>query len=234
MDLQREIKLLQLQVSDTLRKIKAKSVSWGQLLGDIRDQKDLMKYFDLKQNLLKSGRNIKTVNGESLLGSGDLTVTGTSTNKQIFHWWGGNWNTTNLGNYYYISFNSAAIEGLNNSISASMNGRNKGLFIAPFNCKIKRVIFKEGGSGSYTGAFVLASGLPNYGGTWNNGYTNVVTHLNQAISATGYEQHKNEFLVMDNITVPKGYAVCPMLVFSAQAGATKVGVEISIEIEEVI
>lgn len=155
-------------------------------------------------------------------------------NTQIFHWWGGNWTTTTLGNYYYISYSNAAIEGLNNSISASMNGRNKGLFIAPFNCKIKRVIFKEGGSGSYTGAFVLASGLPNYGGTWNNGYTNVVTHLNQAISAAGYEQHKNEFLVTDNITVPKGYAVCPMLVFSAQVGASKVGVEISVEIEEVV
>lgn len=76
MNFEKEIKLLQLQVSDTLRKIKAKSTSWGQLLGDIRNQKDLMRYFDLKQDLLKSGRNIKTVNGESLLGSGNLVITG--------------------------------------------------------------------------------------------------------------------------------------------------------------
>ena len=74
MDLQREIKILQLQVSDTLRKIKAKSTSWGQIIGNIKDQKDLMRYFDLKQNLLKSGKNIKTVNGESLLGPGNIII----------------------------------------------------------------------------------------------------------------------------------------------------------------
>ena len=76
MNFEKEIKLLQLQVSDILRKIKAKSTSWGQLLGDIRNQKDLMRYFGLKQDLLKSGKNIKTINGQSILGSGDLTVTG--------------------------------------------------------------------------------------------------------------------------------------------------------------
>ena len=76
MNFEKDIKFLQLQVSDILRKIKAKSISWGQLLGDIRDQKDLMRYFNLKQNLLKSGKNIKTLNGESLLGSGDLVITG--------------------------------------------------------------------------------------------------------------------------------------------------------------
>ena len=79
MNFEKEVKFLQLQVSDILRKIKAKSISWGQLLGDIRDQKDLMRYFDLKQNLLKSGKNIKTLNGESLLGSGDLVITGGGT-----------------------------------------------------------------------------------------------------------------------------------------------------------
>ena len=75
MSFEKEVKFLQLQVSDILRKIKAKSTSWGQLLGDIRNQKDLMRYFGLKQDLLKSGKNIKTINGESLLGSGDLQVT---------------------------------------------------------------------------------------------------------------------------------------------------------------
>ena len=74
MNFEKEVKLLQLQVSDILRKIKAKSTSWGQLLGDIRNQKDLMRYFGLKQDLLKSGKNIKTINGSSLLGSGNLQV----------------------------------------------------------------------------------------------------------------------------------------------------------------
>lgn len=38
MNFEREIKILQLQVSEILRKIKAKSTSWGELLGDIRNQ----------------------------------------------------------------------------------------------------------------------------------------------------------------------------------------------------
>ena len=76
MNFEREIKLLQLQVSDILRKIKTKSFSWGQIIGNIKDQKDLMRYFDLKQNLLKSGKNIKTINGSSLLGSGNLVIIG--------------------------------------------------------------------------------------------------------------------------------------------------------------
>ena len=76
MNFEKEIKLLQLQVSDILRKIKAKSTSWGELLGDIRNQKDLMRYFGLKQDLLKSGKNIKTINGQNILGSGNLVITG--------------------------------------------------------------------------------------------------------------------------------------------------------------
>lgn len=171
--------------------------------------------------------------GSQLIGGG-----GSSANTQIFHWWGGNWSTTTLNLYYYIGYNGAAIEtapaSVGTTISASMTGRNKGLFIAPFDCKIKRVLFKDGGSGSYTGKFALASGLPNYGGTWNIGYTNIVTHLDDAISSPGYAQNKFEFLVDDDITVPKGYVVSPMLIFSAQAGATKLSIEISIEIEEVV
>ena len=76
MNLEKEIKLLPLQVSDILRKIKVKSTSWGQIIGNIKDQKDLMRYFGLKQDLLKSGKNIKTINGSSLLGSGNLVITG--------------------------------------------------------------------------------------------------------------------------------------------------------------
>ena len=87
MNFEKDIKFLQLQVSDILRKIKAKSTSWGQLLGDIRNQKDLMRYFGLKQDLLKSGKNIKTINGSSLLGSGNLTVTGGAGAVEKRHVW---------------------------------------------------------------------------------------------------------------------------------------------------
>lgn len=162
---------------------------------------------------------------------------GGGANKQIFQWWGGTWTTTNLNQYYYISYNSRAIEtlpgGTGTTITASMTGRNQGLFIAPFNCKIRRVMFMDSGSGAYSGYFVIASGIPNYGGTWNITHYNIVTHLNTAISSPGYNKNKFEYLVSDNITVPKGYAICPMLIFSSQAQAGKL-LEISIEIEEVV
>lgn len=275
MNLEKEIKLLQLQMADALRKIKAKSISWGQILGDIRNQKDLMRYFNLKQDVSKKVTDFTIINNtlypsvkavkEQLdlklpkdfstltdvllpLVNTDLFIVarggvaykvtkselgGSQVNKQIFHWWGGNWSTPTLDRYYYISYNGNAIEGLNNNIASTMSGRNKGLFIAPFNCKIKRVVFKEAGSGTYTGSFLLVTGLPSYNNTWNLGYSNIVTHINSSIVATGYEQRKFEFLVNDNITVPKGYVVSPMLIFSAQFGANKIGIEISVEIEEV-
>ena len=87
MNFEKEVKLLQLQVSDILRKIKAKSTSWGELLGDIRNQKDLMRYFGLKQDLLKSGKNIKTINGQNILGSGDLVITGGTGAVEKRHEW---------------------------------------------------------------------------------------------------------------------------------------------------
>lgn len=45
----------------------------------------IQESFNAKQNLLKSGENIKTINGESLLGEGDIVI---------------NTNTTDLSNYY--------------------------------------------------------------------------------------------------------------------------------------
>jgi len=165
---------------------------------------------------------------------------GGGTNKQIFHWWGGNWSTPTLNIYYYIGYNGGAIEHIIaggsalTTITQSMQGRNKGLFIAPFDCKIKRVLFKESFSGSYTGTFSLASGLPFYNYTASTAYANIVTHLDEVISAGGYWQTKFEFEVTDDIIVPKGYVISPMLRFSAQAQANKTGIEMSVEIEEVI
>lgn len=188
---------------------------------------DTDNIFEGKNNAGATTSWIKA-DGTSSFGSGS------SANKQTFQWWGGNWSTPTLGNIYYIGYNGGVIEGLGTTVSAVMNGRNKGLFTAPFNCKIKRVFFRDMGSGSYTGNFILASGQPNWGGTWNIGYSNIVTHLNSAITSTGSNANKFELLVTDDITVPKGYVVSPMLQFSAQAGASKLSIDIIVEIEEVI
>lgn len=48
--------------------------TWGSITGNIGDQTDLYNALNAKQATLVSGTNIKTVNGTSLLGGGDLAI----------------------------------------------------------------------------------------------------------------------------------------------------------------
>jgi hypothetical protein len=50
------------------------SAVWGNITGSILAQSDLIALFATKQDLLTSGINIKTINGISLLGSGDISI----------------------------------------------------------------------------------------------------------------------------------------------------------------
>ena len=50
--------------------------SWGGITGTLSTQTDLQDELDDKQDTLVSATNIKTINGTSVLGSGDLTVGG--------------------------------------------------------------------------------------------------------------------------------------------------------------
>ena len=51
-------------------------VEWGAITGDLFNQIDLQAQLDSKQEYLFSGTNIKTINGSSVLGSGNLVVGG--------------------------------------------------------------------------------------------------------------------------------------------------------------
>ena len=55
----------------------ADPVEWGEIGGTLSDQSDLQTALNAKQDVLVSGTSIKTVNGSSLLGSGNVTVSGT-------------------------------------------------------------------------------------------------------------------------------------------------------------
>jgi hypothetical protein len=52
--------------------------SWGSINGTLSNQTDLQTALNAKQNTLVSSTNIKTINGTSVLGSGDLVVSGGS------------------------------------------------------------------------------------------------------------------------------------------------------------
>jgi hypothetical protein len=50
------------------------SATWGGITGTLSSQTDLQTALNGKQNTLVSGTNIKTVNGNSLVGSGDVSL----------------------------------------------------------------------------------------------------------------------------------------------------------------
>jgi len=52
------------------------SASWGGITGTLSAQTDLQTALNAKQDTLVSGTNIKTVNGNSLLGSGNVSING--------------------------------------------------------------------------------------------------------------------------------------------------------------
>lgn len=58
------------------------STTWGSITGTLSNQTDLQIELDAKQDALVSGSNIKTVGGQSLLGSGDIPLTSGAVNPQ--------------------------------------------------------------------------------------------------------------------------------------------------------
>jgi hypothetical protein len=58
------------------------SAAWGGITGTLSTQTDLQSALNAKQNTLVSSTNIKTINGASVLGSGDLTVTGSGISNE--------------------------------------------------------------------------------------------------------------------------------------------------------
>ena len=53
------------------------SAEWGNIIGTLTDQSDLLNALNDKQELLESGINIKTINNQSLLGEGNINISGT-------------------------------------------------------------------------------------------------------------------------------------------------------------
>lgn len=59
------------------------TTEWGDIGGTLSDQTDLVTALQGKQNTLVSGTNIKTINNESILGSGNISVISTSGDQSI-------------------------------------------------------------------------------------------------------------------------------------------------------
>jgi len=60
------------------------NATWGGITGTLSNQTDIQSALDAKQATLVSGTNIKTVNGSTLLGAGDLVVSAGAETDPIF------------------------------------------------------------------------------------------------------------------------------------------------------
>lgn len=112
------------------------SVSWGGITGTLSSQTDLQSALNAKQDTLVSGTNIKTVNGNSLLGSGDLTIGGSS-------------NPTTLA-----SINGLNLTGTADQISASYRIAG-GTLVADNSIYIRNLLTKSAGSALSRGRIYL-------------------------------------------------------------------------------
>lgn len=64
----------------------AATVGWGNITGTLASQADLQAALDAKQATLISGTNIKTINSESILGSGDIVISASGGGDPVFQY----------------------------------------------------------------------------------------------------------------------------------------------------
>jgi hypothetical protein len=178
------------------------AVAWGGITGTLSSQTDLQTALNSKQAALVSGTNIKTVNGNSLLGSGDIT-----TNPRTL-----------------ASVNGSNLTGTANQISASVL-IPAGTISTNNTIYIKGLLTKTAGSttstprlyinttNSLTGATLLAAGiLMNttvyfqrfernifFDGTNLNGYNSAIStgndYASSAITLTAFNPANAYYLI---------------------------------------
>lgn len=99
---------------------------WGDIAGTLSNQTDLQTALNGKQGTLVSGTSIKTVNGSTLLGSGNLVVSGASAWGEIT---GTLANQTDLQTALNTKANTASLGTLatqNGTFSGTSSGTNTG------------------------------------------------------------------------------------------------------------
>lgn len=90
------------------------TATWGGINGTLSNQTDLATALSLKQNSLISGTNIKTINSNSLLGSGDLSVV-----------------TSPAGSSGQIQFNNVGLFGASSNFVWDNTNNRLGVNITP-------------------------------------------------------------------------------------------------------
>ena len=113
------------------------SATWGGITGTLSSQTDLQTALNAKQATLVSGTNIKTVNGNSLVGSGNVTIAGASP-------------YTTVGNSAGILVNNSTANTISASILIPAN-----TLVATQVLQLRAQVRKIGGSGTVNVRFYV-------------------------------------------------------------------------------
>lgn len=105
------------------------SAAWGSITGTLSTQTDLQSALNAKQNTLVSGTSIKTINGSSILGSGNISTASVNpTSIQVPYNNGGVFADSGIEIYSATS----PVPNKSYSISTGLTFSGSALFISPF------------------------------------------------------------------------------------------------------
>ena len=186
------------------------SATWGGITGTLSSQTDLQTALNAKQATLVSGTNIKTLNGSSLVGSGDVT-----TNPRTL-----------------TSINGSNLTGTSNQISASVLIPANTL-VTNNTIYIKNLLTKSAGSttstgriyintsNSLSGATLLATSAQMNGASYHQRFDRNFyfdgTNLNVFIPTTA---SSTDFTIGGITLVPFNPATAYYLIFAVQNSTT--------------
>lgn len=99
--------------------------TWGSITGTLSNQTDLQTALNAKQATLVSGTNIKTINGSSLLGSGDISISGVGTGTaNTIAYWDTTTSIASLDTATYPSLTELSyVKGLTSTAQTQINGK---------------------------------------------------------------------------------------------------------------
>jgi hypothetical protein len=182
--------------------VSGSGASWGNITGTLSSQSDLQTALNAKQNTLVSGTSIKTVNGNSLLGSGNVTtnprtlasingsnLTGTANQISAFY---------RIAGGTLVANNTIYIKGLLNKTAGSANSQPR-FYINTSNSLSGATLL---GAGQAMGTSVYFQRFERnifFDGTNLNGYNMAISAANDytssAITLTAFNPANDYYLI---------------------------------------